>query len=218
MQKRDRLARTAKQEGHFVMRAFISGWRAGARRGNDPDRRYHAGMHSIRAAQWEETNDAALCRTLMREYAEYLNASVGGEHICVESLEKELAELPGAYAEPDGSVLLAFAQEEPAGCVALKPLKIPGGLPQERACEMKRLWVRPGHHGAGLGRSLAEAVVEAARERGYTAMYLDTMPASMQAAYKLYRSMGFVPVERYNQNPVLRQSEALEIAWLRREL
>ncbi|MGA8532315.1 MAG: GNAT family N-acetyltransferase [Acidobacteriaceae bacterium] len=153
----------------------------------------------------------------MREYAAFLNASVGGEHICVESLEQELAELPGAYAEPDGAVLLAFAQEEPAGCVALKPLTIKSA-PDERACEMKRLWVRPGHQGSGLGRQLAAAVVEAAQERGYTAMYLDTMPESMQAAYRLYRSMGFVPVERYNQNPVLREPEALEIAWLRREL
>ncbi|HEX3661258.1 MAG TPA: GNAT family N-acetyltransferase [Acidobacteriaceae bacterium] len=175
-------------------------------------------MHSIRAAQWESTTDAALCRTLMREYAAFLNASVGGEHLCVESLEKELDELPGAYAEPGGTVLLAFAQEEPAGCVALKPLATPGSAPDECACEMKRLWVRPGYHGAGLGRHLAEAIVEAARVRGYTAMYLDTMPASMQAAYGLYRSMGFAPIERYNQNPVLRQPEALEIAWLRREL
>jgi GNAT superfamily N-acetyltransferase len=174
-------------------------------------------MHSIRAARWDDTNDAGLCRTLMREYAAYLNASVGGEHICVESLEKELAELPGAYAEPRGTVLLAFAQDEPAGCVALKPLNIPGA-PQECSCEMKRLWVRPGHQRTGLGRQLAEAVVEAALARSYTAMYLDTMPGSMQAAYGLYRSMGFEPVERYNQNPVLREDDALEIAWLRREL
>jgi ribosomal protein S18 acetylase RimI-like enzyme len=180
-------------------------------------RRYYAGMHFIRAARWEDMNDTELCRTLMREYAEYLNDSVGGEHICVESLEKELAELPGAYAEPRGTVLLAFAQEEPAGCVALKPLTIPAS-PEEHACEMKRLWVRPGQQGTGLGRQLAEAVVEAARARGYTAMYLDTMPASMQAAYRLYRSMEFESVERYNQNPVLREAGALEIAWLRREL
>jgi hypothetical protein len=175
-------------------------------------------MQSIRAVQWKIAKDVELCRTLMREYAEYLNASVGGQHICVESLEKELAELPGAYAEPRGTVLLAFAQDEPAGCVALKPLTNPGSLAQEAACEMKRLWVRPGNQGRGLGRHLAEAVVEAARVRSYTAMYLDTMPASMQAAYSLYRSMGFVPVERYNQNPVLREDDALEIAWLRREL
>lgn len=152
----------------------------------------------------------------MREYAAYLNESVGGQHICVQSLEKELAELPGAYAEPAGTVLLAFAEEEPAGCVALKPLERRESA--ERACEMKRLWVRPGQQGTGLGRRLAEAIVEAARTRGYSAMYLDTMPASMPAAYGLYRSMGFAPVERYNQNPVLRQAESLAIAWLRREL
>jgi GNAT superfamily N-acetyltransferase len=177
-----------------------------------------AGMPSIRKAQWEAAQDAALCRTLMREYATYLNASVGGEHICVESLEKELEDLPGAYAEPGGTVLLAFMQEEPAGCVALKPLTIPSSKREERACEMKRLWVRPRQQGTGLGRKLAEAIVESALARGYTAMYLDTMPASMPAAYRLYLSMGFAPVERYNENPVLRQAESLEIAWLRREL
>jgi ribosomal protein S18 acetylase RimI-like enzyme len=155
---------------------------------------------------------------LMREYAAFLNASVGGEHICVESLEKELAELPGAYAEPGGTVLLAFAREEPAGCVALKPLTLPGGTQHERACEMKRLWVRPEQQGTGLGRQLTEAVLDAARARGYTAMFLDTMPASMRAAYRLYCSVGFAPVERYNDNPVLLQADSLEIAWLRKEL
>jgi putative acetyltransferase len=161
-------------------------------------------------------DDAELCRTLMREYATFLNESVGGEHICVASLEKELAGLPGQYAEPDGAVLLAFCDNEPAGCVALKPL--PDVRPGERASEMKRLWVRPAHQGRQIGRKLAEAVVEAARARGYAAMYLDTMPKSMQAAYALYTSMEFAPVERYNRNPVLLQPEALEIAFLRREM
>jgi putative acetyltransferase len=162
--------------------------------------------------------DAPLVRTLMREYANFLNASVGSEHICVESLEEELSGLPGAYAEPNGTVLLAFEGDEPAGCVALKPLHIASAPPSERSCEMKRLWVRAAFQGRQTGRKLAEAVVNVARERGYTAMYLDTMPHSMQAAYSLYRAMEFVPVERYNQNPTLRQSDALEIAWLRREL
>lgn len=155
----------------------------------------------------------------MREYAGFLNDSVGGEHICVESLEDQLAALPGSYVEPAGSVLLAFENEIPCGCVALKPLELDHPAnPNERACEMKRLWVRPTWQGTGLGRKLAEAVVEAAQQRGYTAMYLDTMPQSMQAAYRLYLRMGFRPVDRYNQNPVLRQPEALEVAFLRREL
>jgi putative acetyltransferase len=169
----------------------------------------------LRYAQFDgEHDDRELCRTLMREYAAFLNASVGGEHICVDSLEHELAELPGEYAEPSGTVLLAFADDEPAGCVALKPIHKSG----EHACEMKRLWVRPTQQGKQIGRKLAEAVIEAGRQRGYTAMYLDTMPHSMQAAYALYGAMGFAPVERYTQNPVLRPPDALTIAYLRKEL
>jgi putative acetyltransferase len=182
--------------------------------------RYHSDMPTIRPAKFgSPPNDVEICRILMREYARFLNDSVGGEHICVESLEEELAALPGSYAEPAGAVLLAFEKETPAGCVALKPLKLdqPAHI-HERACEMKRLWVRPNQQGTGLGRQLAYAVVAVARDRGYTAMYLDTMPKSMHAAFRLYCSMGFAPVDRYNQNPVLRQSDALEIAFLRRPL
>lgn len=178
-------------------------------------------MATIRPAKFggTEQDDASLCRTLMREYAQFLNDSVGGEHICVDSLEEELAALPGCYAEPAGAVLLAFENETPAGCVALKPLTLDHPThPNERACEMKRLWVRPTQQGTGLGRKLADAIVATAQQRGYTAMYLDTMPQSMQAAYRLYCAMGFQPVDRYNQNPVLRQAESLEIAFLRREL
>jgi len=180
-------------------------------------RQYHSDMATIRPAKFDV--DADLCRTLMREYAHFLNDSVGGQHICVESLEEELAGLPGVYAEPGGAVLLAIDGDTPTGCVALKPLNVAQPAhPEERACEMKRLWVRPSQQGVGLGRLLADAIVAAARQRGYTAMYLDTMPQSMRAAYRLYRSMGFEPVDRYNQNPVLRQSDSLEIAFLRREL
>jgi GNAT superfamily N-acetyltransferase len=174
-------------------------------------------MASIRLAQFDA--DAEVVRTLMREYSQFLNSSVGGEHICVESLEEELAGLPGSYAEPDGAVLLAFEEETPAGCIALKPLYPAGATREgERACEMKRLWVRPAQQGTGLGRRLAEEIVKMARERGYTAMYLDTMPGSMQPAFRLYCAMGFTPVDRYNENPVLRQTDSLEIAFLRREL
>ena len=181
-------------------------------------------MPAIRPASFTgNTTDADLCRTLMREYAHFLNDSVGGQHICVESLEAELAALPGAYAEPSGTVLLAFnndnRDEVAAGCVALKPLHVPHPAdPSERACEMKRLWVRPTQQGTGLGRQLADAIVAAARDRGYTAMYLDTMPQSMHPAYRLYSAMGFTPVDRYTQNPVLRETDALEIAFLRKTL
>jgi GNAT superfamily N-acetyltransferase len=173
--------------------------------------------HLRLAAFGAEHNDAGLCRTLMREYAAFLNESVGGQHICVETLDKELAALPGDYSEPDGAILLAFEGDEPAGCVALKPLADPAH-PGNLLCEMKRLWVRPAGQGRGVGRALAEGIVSQARARGYTAMVLDTMPASMSAAYRIYCRMGFVPIERYHQNPALRRPDELRIAYLRLEL
>lgn len=175
------------------------------------------GMAEIRAARFGGGgDDLELCRTLMREYAAYLNASAGGQHICVDTLEAELARLPGEYAEPAGSILLAFAGGEPAGCVAVKPVRPEGS--QAGLSEMKRLWVRPAFQGHGLGRALAQAAIEEARRRGYAAMVLDTMPRTMPAAYALYRDLGFAPVEREWANPALRGLDAGKIAYLRKDL
>jgi putative acetyltransferase len=173
-------------------------------------------MATLRPATFDSAcDDAALCRTLMREYAAHLNASVGGEHICVTTLEKELAALPGAYAEPAGAVLLAFVDSEPAGCVALKPIQ---SQSVENVCEMKRLWVRLPYQGRGLGRTLAQAALDLARERGYSAVVLDTMPRTMQFAYALYRSMGFRLIRGSLDNAAHRSIDVAEMVYMRREL
>src|SRR5271168_2277736 len=98
-------------------------------------------------------------RILLREYAAYLNQSLGEEHICLDDYEKELADLPGVYAEPQGASLLGLAEERAAGCIALKPLKPSRAIEtalelNEAACEMKRLWVRPKFRGQTVGRIL----------------------------------------------------------------
>jgi len=157
-----------------------------------------------------------IVRALLREYAAYLNRSLGEEHICLADYEKELSSLPGPYAEPRGTILLAFVDEEAAGCVALKPLKPDRAAnPDEAACEMKRLWVRTAFRGQSVGLALTQALIAHAREKHYTAMYLDTVPGAMKSATTIYRKLGFRPVERYNTNPILGANPSVVVEFFR---
>jgi GNAT superfamily N-acetyltransferase len=163
--------------------------------------------------------DLEIVQTLLREYAAYLNESLGEEHICLASYERELAELPGLYAQPQGVILLAYLGGEPAGCAALKPLKPERAIEAgEAACEMKRLWVRCAFRGQSIGVALAKELIVFARGRGYTAMYLDTVPGAMRAANGIYQRLGFQRVERYNTNPILGVNPAVAVEFFRLEI
>jgi len=113
-----------------------------------------------------------------------------------QDFDGELAAMPGQYAPPGGELLLARALDgRPLGCVALRPIE-PAGC-----CEMKRLYVSPLARGFGLGKKLAEALIDAAKQIGYREMRLDSLP-SMTGAQALYRKLGFVIAEPYYDTPV----------------
>ena len=133
--------------------------------------------------------DVAAVRGLFLEYREAL-----GVDLCFQGFDDELDGLPGDYAPPRGRLLLARASGEAVACVALRPLGT-------GTCEMKRLYVRPSQRGAGLGRALAEAVIDEARRAGYERMRLDTLPSMTEAAV-LYEGLGFRDIEPYYDNPV----------------
>lgn len=135
----------------------------------------------------------ASTREIFREYAQGL-----GVDLCFQNFETELAGLPGDYAAPGGALLLAYIDDELAGCGAFRPLV---DTDYANACEMKRLYVRRAFRRFGLGRIIAQALIDRATEAGYSAMLLDTLD-DMEAARGLYESLGFQNIPPYYFNPI----------------
>jgi putative acetyltransferase len=133
------------------------------------------------------------CRAIFREYAAEL-----GIDLCFQNFDAEVAGLPGDYAAPYGALLLATVDDEVAGCCALRRLS---SVDYPNACEMKRLYVRKAFRCLGLGRQLAESIMDAARMAGYHHVLLDTL-SDMESARALYEDLGFVSVPPYYHNPI----------------
>jgi putative acetyltransferase len=132
-------------------------------------------------------------RSLFVEYASQLGIS-----LCFQGFDEELAGLPGDYAAPGGCLLLALVDGQPAGCVGLRPRT---DVDYPNACEMKRLYVKRAFRRFGLGRQLAQALMDQAVRAGYSTLLLDTLD-DMEAARGLYASLGFVEVPPYYFNPL----------------
>ena len=135
----------------------------------------------------------ASTREIFREYANSL-----GVDLCFQDFDAELAALPGEYMAPQGALLLALVDGKVAGCGAMRPLH---GTDYANACEMKRLYVRPAYRHFGLGRLLAQALLDRGIQAGYSAMLLDTLD-EMEAARELYASLGFEEIPPYYFNPI----------------
>ena len=151
-------------------------------------------------------DDVAAVGTLMREYIHFLrNHPAGSAHFCIGGIEDELANLAARYAAP-GTLLLAELEDDPVGCLAVRELRASAPMVEVHAqagglaLEFKRLWVRPEARGLGLGRSLMENAIVHSRDQGAAAVYLDTVPAAMPEAVRMYQELGFEPSDRYNSN------------------
>jgi ribosomal protein S18 acetylase RimI-like enzyme len=127
-----------------------------------------------------------------RELAAYL--AYIGEDLDAEGLDHDISHWEVQY---DGASGVLLVVESPAGEIVgtagVRRLE-PG------VGEIKRMWVRPGSQGLGLGRRLIDRCLEEARALQFLAVRLDT-EQQMEAALHLYRSRGFVEIPDYNGNP-----------------
>lgn len=156
-------------------------------------------MAAIAIIDASTTSHLDAARAMFREYEKDIGIS-----LCFQGFEQELATLPGRYAPPRGRLYLLMDTGSAVGCIALRDITDDLRLETRRGtvppiCEMKRLYIRPSHRGRGLGRILAERLVADARAIGYHAMRLDTLETWLPAV-ELYRSLGFQPTERYNDD------------------
>ena len=116
----------------------------------------------------------------------------------VEYMRADALALPGPYRPPRGGLWLARAADatnDGVGCVALRPL-------DQSSAEVKRMFVDPAWRGRGVGRALMRTLIAAARDRGCQMLYLGTLE-DMVAAHSLYRSLGFMPVDRYRPDELV---------------
>ena len=150
-------------------------------------------IHAINKEQLDHV------RNLIKAFVKWhLNRHVEDIHFTNEyfdpkDLERELASLPGKYSMPEGRLLLAFYNDQPAGCVALKKI-------DDHSCEMKRMFVYPEFHGKGIGYALAKAIIDEAKKIGYSSMKLDTSIRQIEAQ-NLYQGFGFKNIEAYYTLP-----------------
>ena len=135
-------------------------------------------------------------------FAEYANQL--GIDLCFQNFEAELASLPGAYGSPRGALLLALVDGEIAGCCAMHALDT---VDYPNAAEMKRLYVRKAFRRFGLGRQLAEAMLDLARVAGYQSVLLDTLD-DMESARALYADLGRYQLLRADNTPGLATASA----------
>ena len=124
----------------------------------------------------------------MEAYAGELGIDLG-----FQNFEWEMEHLPEVYGSPRGRLLLGRSNADPVGCVCLRERS-------RDVSEMKRLYVRPEQRRKGLAMLLSTACVRQARAMGYQTIVLDTLP-DMEAAHRVYESLGFRPIPAYYENP-----------------
>jgi GNAT superfamily N-acetyltransferase len=142
-------------------------------------------IQDVQVRQVNAPEEIGALRAMLREYLTWAFTIDSGSDVAptFQGLDEELAELPGIFAPPTGSLIVALVDGELAGCVALRQV-------DERTGELKRMYVRPAFRGRQLGQRLVGALIDQARAYGYHRVILDSH-VTMTAAHRIYEAAGF---------------------------
>ncbi len=137
----------------------------------------------VRIVRLSEADDDA--SRLLEEYYE-----------AVSVIQRDAPEaIQQVIGDASSGIWVAYLREKAVGCVMLRRLS---SIPFAGEC--KRLYVRPEARGEGVAAALLDAQEAFARSKGLQWIYLDSYD-DLKAAIALYRKRGYLPCERYNDNP-----------------
>jgi GNAT superfamily N-acetyltransferase len=126
-----------------------------------------------------------VCPKIYQEYRAVFDA----ESIITNDMEKIDIFLP-----PEGILLLAYDDGDPAGCACTRTI-------EKSVAELKRMYVRPKHRRKGIGGKLVEESIRQVRMKNYAQIRLDSA-GFMAEAHRVYRSLGFKDISAYEGSEI----------------
>lgn len=135
---------------------------------------------------------AAMAAEIDERYA-YASAAMTPEEQARDAAEYRAEVQPHHVRAPHGAFVVAWLDDEPVGCGALKPLD-----PQLGVGEVKRMYTVPAARRRGVSRAVLAALEDRAVALGYRALQLETGTAQPEAM-ALYESAGWHRIESYGR-------------------
>ena len=157
-------------------------------------------MHELDFQQVDNKELKEEAGSLIREYLEWLNDRLKREYgikFDVEAMVQSDLSDPFKFHPPHGRFYLARYKDQIAGVGCLKRLETGVG-------EVQRMDVPPRYRGKGIGRAIANRLVDDARSIGYRQLRLESLKF-LHAAHSLYRSIGFHEIDPYADNSMKKQ-------------
>lgn len=135
-------------------------------------------------------------KELFSEYTQMLvrNDPSISKYLELQNYDYEIEHLADKYGLPNGRLYIYLVDDQIAGCIGLRNI-------DSENCEMKRLYVKSRFRGYKIGTQLVKLIINDAKEIGYKAILLDTLPF-LDEAIHLYKKLGFYEIESYNNSPM----------------